>query len=444
MAWHEAFSRRMEDLLGAEAPAFFDALEAPPRKALRLSPRRTDGEAAIAALSPFLGEAIPFAENAWFLREDGASRHPLHTGGAAYIQDPAAMAPAAAVTVRPDDSILDLCAAPGGKSLALAERLGRKGILVCNELAPVRRRVLMQNLERCGVSACVFGLDASMPLPDAWDGAFDLVVCDVPCSGEGMFRKDPEAAALWSPEKVALCAALQEKILENAAFAVAPGGQLLYATCTWSVEEDEGQIARFLDRHPDFTLADPLPGVVAASRPGVPLPGLFPDKCRRFYPHVFPGEGQFLAILVRGGERPLRITGEPVSGKPHPDEKVVRAFLAESLETVPPGDLLCRDGNWFLAPPRFSRNAASPGLLLGEVRKGRFLPHHRLFTARDAAFRRDLILDEAGAKAFLAGQELPADLPDGWARATFLGCPLGGVKVSGGKAKNHYPKGLRR
>ena len=172
------------------------------------------------------------------------------------------------------------------------------------------------------------------------------------------------------------------------------------------------------------------------------LPGFDGSFCRRFYPHVFRGEGQFLALLRRWGERPVRRPAEKKrAGKPDPEEGIVRAFLEEALETPPPGALLARDGLWYLAG--FFADGASPGVLLGEARKGRFLPHHRLFMAREAVFKRNLDLDEAAARAYLSGAELPCSLPDGWARVRFLGCPLGGVKIAGGRAKHHYPKGLR-
>lgn len=440
MAWHEAFRRQMESLLGGESPAFFAALEEAPKRALRLLPSRGDREGILAALAPFLGEKLPF-EDAFLLRGAGLGNHPLHAGGAIYLQDGAAMAPAAAVELLPDDAVLDLCAAPGGKSCALGARLGRGGLMVCNEPVPARRRVLMQNLERCGIPAAVTGCDAAGGLPEAWHGRFDLVVCDVPCSGEGMFRKEPDAAALWSPEKVQSCSELQGRILENAAMTVAPGGRLLYATCTWNTRENEAQIARFLREHEDFSLIPPSQAVLSASRRGIELPGFDGENCRRFYPHAFPGEGQFLALLRREGERPARQTDEPRQGKNRADEAPVRAFLEEHLSELPPGELLAREGGWYLTTP--FTDAASPGVLLGEVRKGRFVPHHRLFLARHAAFRRTLDLDEDTAKAYLAGMELPCGLPDGWAQVRYLGCPLGGVKVAGGRAKNHYPKGLR-
>ena len=443
MAWHEAFRREMETVLGAEAPAFFAALEEAPRKGLRLLPGRGDGAAQREALRPFLASPIPFAGDGWFLKPSVSSlgNHPLHAGGAIYLQDPAAMAPASCVTVREDDRILDLCAAPGGKSVALGARLGEDGVLVCNEPSPVRRRILLQNLERCGVPAAVYGLDAAEELPAAWREAFDLVVCDAPCSGEGMFRKEPEAVERWSEERVESLAALQERILARAADCVAPGGTLLYATCTWNRKENEEQIARLLARRGDLTLSPAPEAVRACSRPGVALPGFDGSGCRRFYPHVFPGEGQFLAILVREGTRPPRRPfAEEGGGKKRPEEAVARDFLATFLARPLSGELLERDGLWYASLT--GAGGASPGVLLGEVRKGRFVPHHRLFLLRHAVFRNTLELDEAEARAYLSGEELPR-AGDGWAQARYLGCPLGGVKLSGGRAKNHYPKGLR-
>lgn len=437
-----AFRARMETLLGQDAPAFFAAMEEAPRRALRLDPDRCPRSVARRLLGDALGEEIPFAENAWFVEGEGLGRHFLHHGGAIYLQDPAAMAPAAAVTVQPGDRILDLCAAPGGKSLALAARLGQEGLLVCNEPQPARRKVLLQNLERCGVTALVFDRDATKPLPRDWNGFFDLVVCDAPCSGEGMFRKDPDAAELWSPEEVERCALRQEAILNHAAEAVASHGTLLYATCTWSVEENEDRVAAFLQTHPDFVQIPPADAVTAVSAPGVPREGVKAELCRRFYPHLFPGEGQFLALFRRqGGEA---WAPKEKAEKPHPDGRIVRGFLTEELTALPQGELLCRDGWWYLTPHRNqAKDAASPGLLLGEVRKGRFVPQHRLFLAKGVSFRREIELSEADAARYLAGEELPWDGEAGWTRVCAGGCPLGGGKVSAGRLKNHYPKGLR-
>lgn len=367
------------------------------------------------------------------------------------------MAPVAALGEEKVDSVLDLCAAPGGKSLQAARSLLKEGgILVCNEPNALRRRVLMQNLERCGQMASVTALDAC-ELPSDWTGRFSLVLCDAPCSGEGMMRKNEDSVALWSQRTVLECAALQEKILESAARVCGAGGTVLYSTCTWSLEENEAQIARFLAAHEEFTLAEAKDSVRQFAVPGSSVAGFDIDlrAACRFYPHRFRGEGQFFAILKKAGspsvgkeakekkEKKKRNGGSPKEGA---EEKLVRDFLQSVLISLPSERIRVQRESVYLVLPDMpqTEETVSPGVLVGEIRKGRIAPHHRFFLAYAPLFSRKIHLTLEEAMQYLAGAELPCDERDGWAVALWGDCPLGGVKISGGVAKNHYPKGLRK
>lgn len=359
------------------------------------------------------------------------------------------MAPVFSLGERVFDSILDLCAAPGGKSLqAAATCLSPDGILFCNEPVSSRLKVLMQNLERCSEKRAVVTSFDATSLPEELESRFELVICDVPCSGEGMMRKNPEALSQWSEENILACAARQEKILESAAKAVKKGGVILYSTCTWAVEENEAVLTRFLEQNEDFRLESASDAVVAVSAPGV---GEGMEKARRFYPHVFPGEGQFLAILKKAGdgEEICKKRNKEKGGKTAkipPEIELGRAFLAENLTSVPEGEIVLRGEEIYFVSKKaepLPRSTVSCGVLVGQVRKGRVIPHHRFFMAFYDKME-EVQLSRREAEAYLRGEEISLSGKDGWKVAKFLSCPLGGVKAVGGRGKNHYPKGLRK
>lgn len=463
MAFPEAFCRRMEDLLGGEYPAFIDALGAPESvHALRANPAKLTATE-LSALAPSL-RRIPYTADGFFCTGDGWGAHALHRAGGFYLQDPAAMAPVAAAPIRKGDRVLDLCASPGGKTAQLAAAVGDGGLVVSNEMNPSRARTLGGNVERLGLrNVVVMNADGAYTA-GLFPAFFDLVVCDAPCSGEGMFRKNPEAAAVWNEGAVANCAATQKMLLDAAAAAVRPGGHLLYSTCTFSLEEDERQVAQFLASHPAFTLCDVPEAIRDASRPGCRLPD-HPDlpleKTRRFYPHVSPGEGQFLALMQNTAdgcaEAPaFRDASLPLSKD---EAATVSAFLKDTLDSMPSavprrlGERIVLLPKGAVLPPHC---VLSAGVTLGEVQKGRLVPHHQFCSAFGSDFRRRIDLpggplprvgsdtDDRRLTAYLHGETLDVpDTPDGWAVVTVAGAALGGGKVTGGTLKNHYPKGLR-
>ena len=469
------FAAREERLLGPRFAALYTyATEAPARgvtvNTLRCPP------AHFAALADFALTPSPFCGSA-FVTPDAAFRpgyHPYHHAGVFYAQEPSASAPAALLGVRPGMRVLDLCAAPGDKSSQLAAALAGQGLLVANEYQPARAEILRQNLERMGVTNAVVLNEEPARLAEALPGFFDRVLVDAPCSGEGMFRKEPAALAQHSAALVCRCAALGEAILEAAAALLAPGGVLVYSTCTFAPAEDEGQIAAFLARHPAFSLDDL--STVGFGSPGEPnrageLPWPAAACCRRIWPSD-GGEGHFMARLQKAGEaRPMREapsaaardvrptgkaakTGRPgKNGKPNASGSLPadwQAFAAELLPALAQAPVETA-GDWLILPPPLPWQPAGlrqlrAGVLAGGGQKGRFQPAHALFMAYGSQCRNreELTLADPRTAAWLRGEEIDArTAQNGWCAVLVDGFPLGGGKISGGRVKNHYPKGLR-
>lgn len=446
-----AFAERMRRLLGADAPRFFEAMQEEPVRALRLNRGKAEPER-LDHLLPFATYPIPFDPCGRYFSYDGVGNLPLHHAGAFYVQEPAAMAAAAAIDPMPDWKILDLCAAPGGKTARAASFLGERGMLLANEIIPSRMKILTSNVERMGFRNVVTTCATTRQICDCYPAAFDLVIADVPCSGEGMLRKSEAARREWSEENVLACARRAAEILENAAAAVAPGGYLLFSTCTFSLEENEEQVVSFLTLHPDFSLAPVREEVRAVTAPGVT-----PENCpfdlsltRRFYPHLSPGEGQFVALLRREENAPRPVCRLPDSTAPLSAGQ--RRQMTDAIGTLLPPDVLERARlvkETVILPPDalpLPKGAFCCGVTAGTLQKNYFLPHHQLFSAygNEMSRRLELAGEDERISAYLAGETVSCDLPDGWCAVLVEGCALGGGKVVGGQLKNHYPKGLRR
>ncbi len=473
------FKERMTALLGDEADAFFASFEQDPVRSLRWNTLKGEDGLAEPGIASFPVTPLPYRPHGYVFENEHIGSTWLHRAGAIYVQEPAAMTPVSCVDVAPGSRVLDLCAAPGGKSGQLAAALAGTGVLVSNEYVTDRCRILAQNLERLGVKNAVVTNLAPAPLADRYPGFFDLAVVDAPCSGEGMMRKNPLAVSEWSEENVRMCAARQKEILKEAVRAVAPGGRLLYSTCTFSVEENEDNVAFLLENYPDFTLIPVKNEAAEGTSPGIPTkehPELI--LCRRCYPHKTPGEGQFVALFRRAGEREPdegcrdeasradggrkkdRSREKPGRGDKNGrngnagEEELLRAFLRDVLtpgafEAVSSYRLLPVGEGWCLAPdiPLPENGLFVPGVRLGEVRKGRVIPHHWFFSAYGRVFRRIIVLapDDPRLASYLRGEEIAVgeNAEDGFAAVLAAGIPLGGAHIAGGRAKNLYPKGLR-
>lgn len=465
----EAFLDRMQQTLGDEYEDFLKALAGERHLALRLNSLKPGAGGIRAAGKAFVQlEPVPWAENGYYYEaEMQPGKHALHAAGLYYIQEPSAMAPAELLQVNPGDRVLDLCAAPGGKSTQLAAKLKGKGILICNEIHPARAKILSENVERMGIqNACVTN-ETPERLLAGFPEYFDRILVDAPCSGEGMFRKNETACEEWSPENVMMCAARQDEILDCAAGMLRPGGRLVYSTCTFAVEEDEGSVERFLNRHSDFRLV-PIDMEKAGLRDcGGRLAGTI-----RLMPHKVRGEGHFAAVLEREGTAPAERRGNaPCGGFKRVPEKELGDYLSfcrENLRCVPGAgpnrqgqdriDLCGGEGTCYVRlgdhiyllpedmPDLRGLKVLRPGLHLGERKKNRFEPSHALalvLPPENALHSLDLRADEPEALAYLNGETLSAEGEKGWYLICVDGFSLGWGKLSGGIMKNHYPRGLR-
>ena len=436
---NDIFIENTRKTLGDETPAFLHALEEAPALALRLNPLR---EGAAEAAGAFVEGPVPWETNGRYLKDGVKPGSSIaHAAGAFYLQEASAMASAAVLDARPGEHILDLCAAPGGKSTQIAAALAGEGVLVSNDPEPSRARALAGNLERMGAvnATVVCGLPGK--LAAAWPERFDALLVDAPCSGEGMFRREPASRAEWNPASPEGCAKRQAEILDQAAKMLRPGGRLVYSTCTFNEPENEGSVTAFLDRHPEFSPEDfDLPGV-GPSRGGM----------LRLWPHRVRGDGHFVARLRKAGTLPEREALQ--SGKPDRQAAALMEALEREVCRIPEiwrgmrpvllGDrLFLRPAD---APDTGGLRVVSPGLCLARAGRNRVEPEHALAMALPASCAaRRAALDEEHALSFLRGEALPFEGPKGWTLVSFLGLPLGWGKVSEGTLKNHLPKGLRR
>ncbi|MDE6128840.1 MAG: RsmB/NOP family class I SAM-dependent RNA methyltransferase, partial [Lachnospiraceae bacterium] len=250
----EQFLKRMEKLLGDEYPAFLDSFSEECSRGLRVNTIKTEVEDFLKG-GYFPLARVPWTENGFYIEgPDRPGKSPLHAAGVYYIQEPSAMAPAVFLEARRGDRVLDLCAAPGGKTTQLAASMRGGGILISNEIHPARAQILSENVERMGLRNVIVTNETPERLATVFTGYFDKILVDAPCSGEGMFRRSEEARTEWSQENVLLCAERQDAILDCAARMLRPGGRLVYSTCTFAPEEDEGTVSRFLERHSDFII----------------------------------------------------------------------------------------------------------------------------------------------------------------------------------------------
>ncbi|MBO5859113.1 MAG: RsmB/NOP family class I SAM-dependent RNA methyltransferase, partial [Clostridia bacterium] len=293
------YSERMKTLLGDDYDRYLAELKLSPVRAFRVNTDKISVEE-FNKINIFSKDKIPYVNNGFYLDFDKIGNHPYHHAGMIYVQEPAAMAPAECIEIDPDWIILDMCAAPGGKSTQLKNKLGKNGILVSNEIIPSRCKILTGNIERLGLKNCVTTCMDTYRLANTFPKSFNLVMCDAPCSGEGMFRKEEIAIDEWSVNNVSKCAERQAEILENASKLVADGGYIIYATCTFSFEENEMTVDSFLDLHPEFELVPVNEKVKLCTSDGLSFDGCKNKNLhltRRFYPHVSKGEGQFMAVL---------------------------------------------------------------------------------------------------------------------------------------------------
>lgn len=471
------FTDKMKKLLGEEYDEFMASYDHPRNFGLRVNVSKVCPET-FSRLSGFHLQRISWTENGFYYEEeDHPARHPFYYAGLYYLQEPSAMTPASVLKVHPGEKVLDLCAAPGGKATELGARLMGKGVLVANDISASRAKALLKNIEIFGIPNVFVTNETPAKLAGQFPSFFDKILVDAPCSGEGMFRKDPAVAKVWDKEKPFLCAKQQREIIGRAARMLAPGGQLLYSTCTFSPEENEQTIAYLLDTHDDMEVVD-IPHYEGFSC-GIPW-AAEPDwmeqascsrvrkasykmleKCVRIWPHKMDGEGHFLALLQKKKTAGDRRAENPAAGSPavvhftKQDKAALTEFFADVSMEIDWNYVEIRKGQAYYVPkelgnPRgltFLRN----GLYLGEIRKDRFEPSQSFAMALKKEEYAAVInlngTDERVVK-YLKGETIEADdLAEtgrkGWQLVCVEGYPLGWGKLVNGTLKNKYHAGWR-
>ena len=444
------FESRMKALLGDEFECYKASLEKEPVRSFRVNTDKISLED-FSKINIFNTEKIPYSPTGFYFDYDKIGNHPYHHAGMLYVQEPGAMAPAECLDLEEDWVVLDMCSAPGGKSTQLRNKLGENGILVSNEIIPSRCKILTSNVERLGLKNTITTCMDSGKIARLYPATFDFIMVDAPCSGEGMFRKEQIAIDEWSEENVRKCAVRQMEILENASKCLKNGGYIVYATCTFSLEENEMLIDAFLSEHPEYELLRVNEEVEKNTSDGIFFEGC---KCenihftRRVYPHKNKGEGQFMALLHNTDPENAKAFSKASKSADTKIEKVVFDFLDGVLTSYDKENIKMNNDTPIYFTGDFDTTKATvymKGVTIGEVKKNYIQPHHQLFMALGESFKRKIELDADSdeIKKYLQGEEFDTTCENGWAVVTVNGCPLGGVKVVNSRAKNHYPKGLR-
>ena len=493
------FLDRMEQMLGEEYLAFLESYEKERYQSLRINTLKTDRQQFLEQ-APFSLTPVPWAENGFYYeKEDTPGKHPYHEAGVYYIQEPSAMAPveylmqpllAEEETGMAGERILDLCAAPGGKSTQIAAAMQGQGMLICNEIHPARAKILSENVERMGIRNAMVTNETPQRLAENFTEYFTRILVDAPCSGEGMFRKNEEACGEWSLENVQICADRQDEILDCAASMLAPGGRIVYSTSTFAPAENEGSMARFLSRHPEFFIEeakriDGMSGgvpewvtfgqeeketAVNGEAQGVDesdsLVGL--EGTIRLWPHLLKGEGHYLAVLRKAGKLDKNLPGYCKNGMENGiterEAKTPGKGCVEYLEfakdtlRMEAGSKGAFEGRYlkfgdqlYLIPEGMPSvkglKVLRPGLHLGTLKKNRFEPSHALALSmrpEEAVHVVNLERDSREVRGYLNGETFSYDGEKGWYLVTVDGYSIGWGKLAGGVMKNHYPKGLRK
>ncbi|MFD0695845.1 RsmF rRNA methyltransferase first C-terminal domain-containing protein [Paenibacillus sp. GCM10027628] len=453
-----AYIERMKDMLGEEANAFLQSYEHQRTQGLRLNPLKIVPGSTVSEklIQTFELEPVPWCWAGYYYDEKlRPGKHPFHAAGLYYIQEPSAMSAVAMLNPAPGETVLDLAGAPGGKSTQIAGCMQGKGLLIANEIHPTRAKILSENIERMGITNAVVTSAAPDKLAKKFPIFFDKIMLDAPCSGEGMFRKDPDAIAEWSPDHVAMCAARQMDILPDAVAMLKAGGLMAYSTCTFNREENEYTVEELLRRYPEMELL----------------------RTERIWPHKQKGEGHFVALLRKkdlqeeseleqiktahsarrktSPIKPAKInkqTAEALQQFENFCKAAIPDYSFDRMEPLLFGEqlYLLPSTEDFGSQHLDGLKVLRPGLHAGELKKNRFEPSHALALALTAgelqtARTYSINADSKEAEAYLRGEALfTGRAESGWVVIAVDGFPLGWGKESEGQIKNHYPKGLRR
>lgn len=433
MTLPKEFITKYRHLLKDEADAFFKTFEELPVSAFRLNPLK--------ASSKVFPNPIPKTDWGYYGKVSGKSVE--HVTGLVYSQEPSAQMVAQVAGIKEGMKVLDLAAAPGGKSTHVLSYLNNTGLLVSNEISTKRSKILVENIERFGARNVLVTNENAERLSKVFKDYFDVIIFDGPCSGEGMFRKDSDATQYWHEDYPEQCARLQKEILQASLSMLAPGGKLIYSTCTWSPEENEGVVNWLTSENPHLKLVN-IPkenGMVE----GIDMP-----EAARMYPHHHHGEGQFVAKLVDERATEFKSVKSGKSNLTKEQEKLWLDFAKRYLKISLSGLLQVFGDHLYLVPsglPDLKKiKIARNGLHLGTFKKKRFEPSFALGLAlKPDEVTQSVNLSDDEFRQYVSGNvvTLEKELDSGWYQVTVHGNGLGFAKVVGQQLKNYFPKGLR-
>lgn len=446
------FSDRMKRLIGDEYEDFLRSYDTKINQGIRINTLKCDDTKA-AASKLGASDRVEWCPDGYYVEKSALNgNHPYHAAGVFYFQEPSAMSAAEGLPLTDNPHILDLCAAPGGKTTHIGARMQNKGLLVSNEIIPKRAAILTENVERMGLTNTIVTNESPSKLSEKFSAFFDGIIVDAPCSGEGMFRKEPQAVTEWSAAHTLSCAQRQKNILDDAYKMLKTGGYIMYSTCTFSFEENEKVVQYMVEKY-NMEICD-IPCLSVLSDGIGDFPGI--EKCRRVFPHKQNGEGHFAALLRKTEE-----TARPEDKKKKRDKKggrpdntldtavkLYREFEKKTLKTPVRGEFVLFGDNLYLLPEKLDTGGLKIlrcGLHLGEIKRNRFEPSHALSHAFPAdSYKNILCLDSDSPeiKKYMHGETIDCDL-NGWCVVCADGYGTGWGKASGGILKNHYPKGLR-
>lgn len=372
----------------------------------------------------------PFVEHAYYYDKDEYEfgKSLLYDDGVFSIEDASAMMAVYFLKPEEDDIILDMCAAPGGKSIGASLAMNDNGIVVCNDISYPRAKAMSQNVERMGRGNMVVASNDFIFSHVYFADTFDKIILDAPCSGSAMMRKNSLAKSDWKPEKVKSNSRKQLELLELAYGMLKPGGTISYSTCSFSYEEDEGVILSFKSMHPEIEL------VALPSDPAFVKTEYLPEAVR-LHPNHFEGEGQFICLFKKPGEL-VKTPKTIVSNERY------RNFIAQyGLENR--SNEMMRNKFYSLSQ-HFDvshLNILRYGVKLFEMRNV-YIPDHHLTHYLSPSYSIPINYEEC--KAYIHGDTFPMERPDNFYIISYDNQNLGYVKVTQGIAKNHYPKGLRK
>ena len=438
------FCERMRELTGDEYDDFIKSYDTQINKGIRINTLKCSDSL------PMLNscEKIQWCEDGYYADNLSINgNHPYHASGVVYFQEPSAMAVACGMPIGENVKILDLCAAPGGKTTHIGARMGNHGLLLSNEIIPKRAAVLSENVERMGLTNTIVTNESPRQLSERFEGFFDGIIVDAPCSGEGMFRKEPQAVEEWSVNHTLSCAVRQKNILDDAYKMLKCGGYIMYSTCTFSYDENESVVQYMIDKYNmQLCHIDGLDMLSDGIGDGM-------QDCRRIFPHKNKGEGHFMALLRR--------TEESNPAKVHQKKKekrkdtqldlainLYREFEKSALNTKLDGEFVLFGDNLYLMPEYINLDKLRVlrcGLHLGIIKRNRFEPSHALSHALPADTyinKVEFSLNSDEIKRYMHGETL-SNNTTGWCIITADSYSIGWGKGSNGIVKNHYPKALR-